>query len=113
MPFHDQPPFNRAASDLERLLRTDRPLVVPEFEDIRHRLDALRQEPHARAMLDEADTLLADADRIPQTTYSRYQAFVLRGDREPYQAPYFRKRHTLNALVTRFLMGRGELKDLI
>lgn len=113
MTLHDQPPFSHAASDLERLLPTHRPLVVPEFEDIRHRLEALRQEPHAQAMFAEADTLLTDVDRIPQTTYSRFQAFVLRGDREPYEAAYFLKRQTLNALVTRFLMGRGELKDPI
>ncbi|CAA9544682.1 MAG: hypothetical protein AVDCRST_MAG43-471 [uncultured Thermomicrobiales bacterium] len=112
MTLHDSSPFDRTASELERLLHRDRP-VFPEFEHVHRHLDTMRNEPYVQAMLAEADTLLANADMIPQTTYSRHQAFALRGEREPYQAPYFLKRHTLNALVLRFILGRRELKDAI
>lgn len=112
MTRHNHSPSDRTASELDRLLHKDKPLF-PEFEHVRHRLGALRDDPYAQAMLAGADTLLADAGMLPQTTYSRYQAFALRGDREPYQAPYFHKRHTLNALVLRFILGRRELKDAI
>jgi len=108
----NQSPFDQTASELERLLHNDRPLF-PEFDNARHHLNTLQDEPHAQAMLAEADILVADVENIPQTTYSQFQVFALRGDRKPFQAPYFLKRHKLNALVTRFLFGRSELRDSI
>lgn len=108
----DSSPFDWTVPGLEQLLHNDRPLF-PELEQVRHRLDTLLNAPHAKAMLAEADILLADVENIPQTSYSRYQAFALSGDREPYQTPYFLKRHRLNAAVLRFLLGQRELKDIV
>lgn len=108
----NQFPFDQAASDLGKLLHADRPLF-PEFERVRNHLDTLLKAPHAQTMLAEADSLLVDVGTIPQTTYSQFQAFTIRGDREPYQTPYFLKRQRLDALVLRFFSGRGELRDAI
>lgn len=105
-------PFGWTAVDLERLLHADRPLF-PEFEQVPDRLGTAFAMPHALTMLTEAERLLVDVEHIPQTTYSRFQAFAVRGDREPYQTPYFLKRERLNALVLRFLAGRRELRDSI
>ena len=104
--------FAGSPADLECLLSKNRPLF-PEFEQARHRLDTFQHAPHAELMLVEADALLAHATTIPQTTYTRYQAFARCGEREPYQVPYFRRRHTLNAAVLRFLMGRRDLRDTV
>jgi len=112
MLYDNQFPFDQAASDLGKLLHADRPLF-PEFERVRNHLDTLLKAPHAQAMLAEADSLLVDVGTIPQATYSQFQAFAIRGDREPYQTPYFLKRQKLDALVLRFFSGRGELRDAI
>lgn len=105
-------PFETTASELERLLASDEPLF-PEFQHARQHFSRCLDQPHGQALIAEADSMLDDVEHIPQTTYSRYRAFFRSGEREPYQDPYFLKRHRLNALVTQFLVGRGECKDTI
>lgn len=109
---NDQSPFELTAADLERIFHTERP-VFPELDHARQHLDTLLDEPRGKALIAEADALLVDVDTIPQTTYSRFQAFVRNGEREPYETPYFLKRHRLGALVTRYLLGQREVKDTI
>jgi hypothetical protein len=105
-------PFETPAAEIKRLLVDDAPLF-PEFPRDRQQFDRILNEPHGQALLADANAVLTDVEHIPQTTFSRYQAFFQRGEREPYQDAYFLKRHRVNALVTQFLLGRTKRKDLM
>lgn len=105
-------PFELYASDLVELLHPERRLL-PELDHARGNLAHLLHTARGRALTAEREALLQDVEQMPQTTYSRYQAFARDGEREPYQDPYFLKRHRLNALVMQFLAGRHEAKEQI
>jgi len=104
------------AAELRPLLEAgqDRPLL-PE-------LDAL--PPAQRAGSPPGDGILAwareaaEAESIPETTYTLYRRFRLVGERPPYERPYFQKRTLLNQEVMAAWLGEDDsridrINDLI
>src|SRR6185437_11352308 len=76
-------------------------------------LAALRASPRARELLARTAPLLASIATLPQTTYTRYQLFRRTGEREPYEAPYYRKRANLHAAALRLFLGQDDLRDTV
>ena len=89
---------------LAPLLASGAPLL-PELEAARANPAALRGTIPVQHLLAGTDALMADIQRIPQTTYSAYRRYVRDGDRDEYQEPYFGKRQRLSAAALRLFLG--------
>lgn len=105
-------PDAHGGAELVRLLTTDAPLF-PELTAARRNLAALRESPRMRDLLARTAPLLESIATIPQTTYTRYQAFRRTGEREPYETPYYRKRDNLHAAALRLFLGQADLRDTV
>ena len=105
-------PFDRGVNDLERLL-TGAHHPFPEFIAFLQNPTTHHDSPRLAALLVQTAPLLADLDAIPQTTYTRHHAFALRGDRAPYETPYYAKRDKLHAAALRLILGQDEYSDAV
>ena len=104
--------FDRSATQIAALL-VGAAHPFPEFAAAGPGLAALRGSLRVRAALAQTEASLADLGDMPQTTYTRFRAFGLRGDREPYETPYYRKRARLHAAAFRVLVGQDDLLDAV
>ncbi|HEY8601180.1 MAG TPA: hypothetical protein VIL85_22300, partial [Thermomicrobiales bacterium] len=104
--------FDQTPASLARLLAADGP-PFPEFATARADLAAFRDARRTPAALAETAPLLRDLDNVPATTYSRYRAFALVGDRAPYETPYYSKRERLHAAALHLILGAAEYRDAV
>ena len=105
-------PYTLDARQIAALLNPGLSLL-PELEAARHDVAGLRAAPAVQAMLTRSAPLLADPLSIPQTRYTDYRLFHRTGDRDPYEAPYFRKRQILAVAVLRLFLGQAEHQDTV
>jgi len=92
------------ADNLLPLIATPNPLF-PELEAARANLAGLRSSPQAQVILAQTEQLMANIAAIPQPKYTAYRRFIVDGDREEYEEPYFSRRAKLSALVFRAFLG--------
>ncbi len=105
-------PFHLRATEIEPLLNPDAPFI-PELDQARRDLAALRDAPQTSLVLRDTERLMETIERIPQTSYTPYRLFVRNGDRRGYETPYFEKRTRLAGAALRMFLGRHELKDTV
>jgi hypothetical protein len=105
-------PFDLTIDELQSLLSSQEP-YLPELQAVRAAPSKFAETPQARKVLAQTESLLANIDQIPQTTYTRFRQFVRNGDREQYQKPYFAKRTQLAAVALRLFLGDKRLKDVV
>lgn len=112
MPDRIEDPFQLTAAQIGSLLRSDRSFL-PELDDARTRIDAIREAPSTQTILAQTAPLMTDIESLPQTRYTDYRLFRETGDRVTYQAPYHRKRGQLTAASIRLFLGETELKPAV
>ncbi len=104
--------FSQTIEQLPRL-RFANGAIIPELEQARTAIEALRIAPQTQAVLAQTQHLMEDIEQIPQTSYTFYRLFLRNGDRDNYQTPYFLKRARLAAATLRLFLGQTELKDCV
>ena len=87
-------PFSLNADQIYAVLAKGRPLF-PELEAARRNPQALLAWPSTQEVLALSEPEFKQVAVIPQTTYTKFSLFVLTGDRQQYEEPYFRKRARL------------------
>lgn len=87
--------------------------LLPELELARASRATLANAPQTRRVLAQTESLLADLEDMPQTTYSAYRLFREQGERSRYEAAYFLKRARLSAAALRLFLGQSELRAAV
>jgi hypothetical protein len=105
-------PFTLTADQIYAVLRTGRSLF-PELEQAKLSPTALLSLPSTHAVLATSAEKFAQAATIPQTTYTKFGLFVLTGDRQQYEEPYFAKRARLFSAGLRLFLGQSDLRDTV
>jgi len=105
-------PFSLTADEIHALISGGKSLF-PELDAARKDPKALLSLPATKAMLADSEAAMKDIAHIPQTTYTPASLFVLTGDREQYEEPYFAKRAKLAAAAVRLFLGQTGLRDIV
>lgn len=112
MPRKTVDAFSLTAEHIHDLISTGEP-YLPELESARRDIGALRRAPATQTALALSEDAMAGIAQIPPTTYTPFSLFVLTGDREQYEEPYFSKRYKLHAAALRLFLGDTSLRDLV
>lgn len=104
-----------SSDELKRILTQadSAPSLLPELDEAREDIGALRKTLNTRMVVEAAEELLAEAEQIPQTTYTLYREFQRTGGRRGYERPYFLKRDRLWAAVIVVFLGDESLIDVV
>lgn len=105
-------PYALSAAEVKTLLLPSAPML-PELEEVRQDLPALRRSQQAESVLAASAAALRGDDAVPALSYSARRAFRMTGDRLAYQTPYFQRRSRLTAAALRLFLGEVTRKPVV
>ena len=107
--------ITRTRAELKELLSTSVPPadLIPALTTAARDPGSLRDRPAARMIEECLAGLLADAENIPELTYTRYRDVQRYTDRSIYETPFHERRAKLSALAMQVLLGNDQYLNLL